>query len=339
MSNTRNSNFELLRVVAILMITAYHYVVHGAADIASMTGEGGILLNVSSLWGKAGVNLFCLITGYMLVKKENISYNRLKTVEWQILFYTLLGLLVGFILGKHIGLGSLFYSIAPVISGHYWYMTAYVIVFLLSPYLNLLISKLEKEQYWKLLIILYVVWCIIPFFTLRQSTGMFWSQLIWFFVMYLTGAYIRINPARYSRKVYVNTLWISNVLLILSVLVISWLSSLYDVFSGLITYFRWSNSPLIVAICISMMRLADISSPKTIPWINFLASLVLGIYLFQENVFFQELCWKDWFDNTIPTTLLQQSAHIITSITCVCIIGGIIEYIRIVIFKIFKLQQ
>lgn len=41
MSNTRNSNFELLRVVAILMITAYHYVVHGAADIATMTGGGG----------------------------------------------------------------------------------------------------------------------------------------------------------------------------------------------------------------------------------------------------------------------------------------------------------
>ena len=134
-------------------------------------------------------------------------------------------------------------------------MTAYVVVFLLSPYINLLVCKLEQEQYWKLLIILYVVWCIIPFFTLRQSTGMFWNQLIWFFVMYLTGAFIRTYQAKFSRKVYINTLWISNVLLILSVFIITWLSSLNDGFTGYITYFRWSNSPLIVAICISMMRL------------------------------------------------------------------------------------
>lgn len=337
MSNIRNSNFELLRVIAILMITAYHYVVHGVAEIATMSVGGGILLNVSSLWGKAGVNLFCLIMGYMLVKKENITYNRLKTVEWQILFYTLLGLIVGFILGKHIGLGSLLYSTAPVITGHYWYMTAYVIVFLLCPYINILISKLGKEQFWKLLIILYAVWCIIPFFTLRQSSGMFWSQLIWFIVMYLTGAYIRINPAKFSRKIYVNTLWISNILLILSVLVITWLSSLHDGFTGYITYFRWSNSPLIVAICISMMRLADMATLKTVNWINFLASLVLGIYLFQENIFFQELCWNHWFNNSAPTTLLQLFIHVITSVACVCLIGGIIDFVRIKIFKLLKL--
>lgn len=32
MKEGRNSNFEILRIVAILMITAYHYVVHGVAD-------------------------------------------------------------------------------------------------------------------------------------------------------------------------------------------------------------------------------------------------------------------------------------------------------------------
>ena len=41
MNNTRNSNFELLRIIAIVMITAYHYVVHGAADVATLTGGGG----------------------------------------------------------------------------------------------------------------------------------------------------------------------------------------------------------------------------------------------------------------------------------------------------------
>ncbi len=333
MKNTRNSNFELLRIIAILMITAYHYVVHGATDVG-----GGILLNASSLWGKAGVNLFCLLTGYMLVKKEKITYSRLKTVEWQILFYTLLGLLVGFILGKHIGLGSLLYSIAPIITEHYWYMTAYVIVFLFSPYINLLINSLDGKQLGKLLLISYIAWCIIPFFTLREYTGMFWSQLIWFFVMYVTGAYIHIIPEKFSKRTYIYALWISNVLLILSVVVIAWLSNYCDILTNYITYFRWSNSPLIVIICISMMRIADMTSPRSVLWINYLASLVLGMYLFQENIFFQDLCWHDWFNNTMPSTLLSRLLHVLISVTCVCIIGGLIEIIRIRIFKIIRLS-
>lgn len=36
--NGRNSNFEALRILAIIMITAYHYVVHGVAD--PQTGGG-----------------------------------------------------------------------------------------------------------------------------------------------------------------------------------------------------------------------------------------------------------------------------------------------------------
>ena len=38
MKEGRNSNFEILRIVAILMITAYHYVVHGVAE---PVGGGG----------------------------------------------------------------------------------------------------------------------------------------------------------------------------------------------------------------------------------------------------------------------------------------------------------
>lgn len=48
MKDIRNSNFELLRIIAILMITAYHYVVHGVGNMAI---RGGNVLHVSSLWG------------------------------------------------------------------------------------------------------------------------------------------------------------------------------------------------------------------------------------------------------------------------------------------------
>ena len=318
------------------MITAYHYVVHGVQDPAV---GGGNILYVSSLWGKAGVNLFCLLTGYMLIGKDEIKYNRLLSVEWQVLFYTLTGLLVGYFLHKEIGIISVFYSLLPVITDHYWYITAYFMVFLLSPYINKLIKGLDHKSFQWLLIICYMIWCIIPFFTLRENSGMYWNQFIWFVVMYLTGAYLKTYKNQFNKKTYVYAIIISNILLILSVFVIEWMTILNDKAISYITYFRWSNSPLIVIMCISMMRLADMAPIRIIGWINFMASLVLGIYLFQENIFYQSICWQDLFNNSIPTKAINRIFHVITSVVGVIAIGGIVDFIRLKIFKILKLTK
>ena len=336
MKEGRNSNFEILRIIAIIMITAYHYVVHGVANTSS---GSGILLNLCSLWGKAGVNIFCLITGYMLVFKPHIDYKKLITVEYQVLFYTLSGLAFGHFTHHTIGIGSLVKSLFPVVFVHDWYVTAYVIVFLFSPFLNSMIKSLEQKDFTRLLLICYVVWCIIPFFTIREHSGLFWNQFIWFVVMYLTGAYIRITDNRHSKHWYLNSIWISTILLILSVVVIEWLSHYNVRFVQYITYFRWSNSPLIVIICYSLMRIAKMSKPTFIRWINFIASLVFGIYLFQENIFYRVFLWHNLFNNSIPTTQIQLMAHILLSIVTVVLIGGLIDYLRIRIFKLLKISK
>lgn len=64
----RNSDIEALRVVAMLMIIAYHYVVHGTAT-ETVCGTK-VFLECAALWGKAGVNLFCLIMGYFGIRSE-----------------------------------------------------------------------------------------------------------------------------------------------------------------------------------------------------------------------------------------------------------------------------
>lgn len=283
------------------------------------------------------MNLFCLLTGYMLVNKENIHYSRLKAVECQVLFYTLSGLSVGWLLHKEIGIRSIYYSLFPIISEHYWYISAYFIVFILSPYLNILIKQIDQKSFLRLLLIGYLAWSIIPFFTLHETTGMFFNQFVWFIVMYMTGAYIRTSKSPYNKKIFVVLFVTSNILLVTSVFVLNCASSIYESFTPYITYFRWSNSPLIIVICVSMMRLADIAPARTIRWINFLASLVLGIYLFQENIFYQEICWHDLFDNSIPSTTSDRILHLITSIISVMVIGGVVETIRIRIFKLLKI--
>ena len=331
----RNSNFEVLRIIAIIMITAYHYSVHGVVDVDNVSGGGKFLLNLVSLWGKAGVNIFSLITGYFMIENENICYSKLIKLESQVLFYSMSGLLVGISLGIEMPWLSMFF---PIITNQYWYITAFFLVYLLSPYINKMIRSLNINEFNNLVILLFVLWSIIPFFTFQRSKGFFWNQFIWFVVMYISGAYLKLNKPRYSKKIYKMIFFISNIILVGSCLLVNFASIYYEMPRQMATYCAWSNTPIVTAMCISLIRIAELKVPYFNKTINIFASLVIGIYLFQENYVFSRLCWYEWFNNSLPITIIQKTVHFLYSILMVCLIGGIIEYIRIrVFFKLLKL--
>lgn len=91
----RQSNFELLRIVAMLMIVASHLACHGVQhvldeNIAYAAYNSGSLANkifTSFLnpAGTAGVALFFMITGFFLCRKEKGS---IKKVALEAAFYS-----------------------------------------------------------------------------------------------------------------------------------------------------------------------------------------------------------------------------------------------------------
>ena len=130
----RNSGIEALRVVAMLMIIAYHYVIHGTAI---ETGGGGtkVFLECVSLWGKAGVNLFCLIMGYFGIRSE-FKIKKVIQLEAQVIFYSLFGLCIALIFKSKLSFSAIVVTLFPIIFNQYWYITAYIMVYILSPFLN-----------------------------------------------------------------------------------------------------------------------------------------------------------------------------------------------------------
>ena len=68
----RRSNFELLRVIAIVFIILYHFVFY-QKDIFSVITTNSVINILYSLFyagGKIGVALFIMITGYFMIDKE-----------------------------------------------------------------------------------------------------------------------------------------------------------------------------------------------------------------------------------------------------------------------------
>lgn len=72
----RQSNFELLRIVAIMMIIIHHSMVHGTLDVSQFTLFHSnpytvALFCIVAFGGKVGVYVFSIISGYFMLYSHN----------------------------------------------------------------------------------------------------------------------------------------------------------------------------------------------------------------------------------------------------------------------------
>lgn len=81
----RQSNFELLRIISMLMIIAVHFVGHsgfsGVTDITANT----VYIRFLAGGAQIGVNIFFLISGYFLINEKRFRLSRLIKL-WLTLF-------------------------------------------------------------------------------------------------------------------------------------------------------------------------------------------------------------------------------------------------------------
>ena len=88
----RQANFELLRMTAMLMVVAMHFLSHtggGGSQAGQMPGAKGTAAVLVESFCIVAVNVYVLISGYFL-SESGFSLKRLLRLLFQVLFYTLL---------------------------------------------------------------------------------------------------------------------------------------------------------------------------------------------------------------------------------------------------------
>lgn len=195
--NQRKSNMELLRIVSMAMIVVFH-----CAYKSDFSFEPGFSVNkliVKSFWmlGELGVNLFMLISGYFLVNGR-FKWKKLIRLLAEAQFYYWLTLFISCKVGLRTppAGNDLFLSFFPVTLNHWWFLTAYILIYILSPYLNAFARAMEESTYRKFLLTALSLYCIIPtFFGLFYNTTesmLYYNRFIWLIIVYFLGAYIYI---------------------------------------------------------------------------------------------------------------------------------------------------
>lgn len=211
-SRTRDLRFEILRIIAMLIIIASHaawnlsWMLHAFSGMEDVTPN----LTVASYytvgqWGQVGVVIFFIITGYFLCNKQFTAKRVVKSIM-QVFFYSITVLLVTLAAMHLVGapeyikaeftgsslLLTMLHAVLPILTNTYWFMTAYVVLLFLQPFINKLIDNISKKQFYALIGLLSVLalWMEICGFA-----GLFGS-IEYAVLCYLLGVWV----SKYSKK-------------------------------------------------------------------------------------------------------------------------------------------
>lgn len=144
----RNANIELLRIVAMLFIIVHHCVINGYGLQGRLKGEifseGGYNIFLSALNTVViiGVNVFFLISDYYGIR---FSVKRLVLLILDLYFYADILIVFSVVIGMQpLGLDVAKSLIFPFCK--YWFVNVYIILYILSPVLNVGIEAINKKQ-------------------------------------------------------------------------------------------------------------------------------------------------------------------------------------------------
>lgn len=334
-------NVEMLRILSMFLIVCNHFLGHGLClQDYDVTDSNRFVLWFFRGVCYMGTNLFILISAYFQCK-SNFKAKSILLLICQVLFYSVVLYLISILTGlTEFSYSSLVSVILPVLSSSYWFVTCYVGLYILAPFINKFITSMSRMSLKSLIVILFIFFSVIPniFF---NSTWLNWggsSGIVWFIFLYLVAGYIRLYVDIESIKLkrlmpilllfltlpLITKVTIANISLYFTGEVIG--SSLFFVKNSVILL------PMSVLFFIAFMKV-KISGNLLEKLISFVASSIFAVYLISENLFIREFLWHRcilWVENN-PGSIVASVIVIPLLILLLCVL---LDQIRKLIFSL-----
>lgn len=205
----RNSNIELLRILMMLVIVAHHYIVNsGVIQCIVSTPPHSLQINRFNVYfalvfgwgGKTAINVFILITGYFMCRQP-FKWRKVVFLALEIVLYR--WLIYGIFLASGYESFNLKEFIKTVLVLPYdfglGFSSSFVGLYVLVPFINKLLSTLEKKELEKLICVLLVFFTGFSTFLFNTS----FEYIGWYVTVYLIGSYLRLYEMNWmsSRRI------------------------------------------------------------------------------------------------------------------------------------------
>ena len=293
--NNRQSNLELLRIVAMFMILVYHtvyYVLYDYRNEAPIFSSLLILLHI-------GVPLFVLISGYFRIKPTVKGFFRLYSilVFYNLVFYGI-KLVGGDVLFSRTEFLRLWFPFS--LGRRYWFFKVYIMLYIVSPILNYLIDNKEGG---KLLIISGILTFYWGWFAHHPSLSD-GKNIVNFVFLYLLG-----NCLRYFKSEDENRrkrfIFLGAFLLLSSCVGVALYSSNARIMGILKRLFWEYNSPILILMSVLFFLIFTTFSFKN-KLVNWVASSAFAVYLVHENQWF----FRDQWYSMVESQYLNNSGFL-----------------------------
>lgn len=328
--NTRSSNIELMRILAMVLIVASHYTAHGLKAECIDINER---LNYSFLQmgGPIGVNLFVMASGYFMVK-SCISMPRIAKVLFHVISYAAILSAIAFFIGPpffDVNLQLMLKSCLGIGGTRsYWFINAYLSLMLLVPFLNILVHQITKKQHLLCICSLTALASVFPACFLIPT---YCGKICLFMALYMVAAYLRLYPLLELTKrklVYVGAAVLLIILAFLGAanIAFEYFHSEY-VSSILINSATSQESILMLLVAIPIFILFLIINVGSSRIVNFLASCTLGVYLFHEHPLMRDFIWQKVLHTAYAPYGEHPILHCIGAILGIYIVGTLVDII------------
>ena len=346
----RQSNMELLRLVAMMMILVMHmdYGAFGlptAEDVeqAPMTTFGRIFVEHLCL---VAVNVYVLISGWFGIRPKMKSFVRLIL---QVATYSII------ITGAFLLLGKTSFKIGYVtdmliVGKQYWFVVSYLLLYLVSPILNTFVEHSSMREFQCMLLIFFGFQFVYSWiFGLEEFAGGY--SALSFMGLYLLARYVKIYENEYENenshpdgiasrftlhasrftfsKLFALYLFIAAITALFVFLAYGWKGDSFgDACAGIFAHY---NSPfIVVSSLLVLLMFSKLQFQSKV--INYLSSSAFAVYLIHAH----PLLWDEYL-NLFPPIYAKYPN--LLGVLLMMLVAVIIFFLCIAIDKILSPLQ
>lgn len=338
-------SIELLRILAMMMVVMLHYLGKGKL-LPPLTGE--MSLNGYVAWGMeslsiVAVNVYMLISGYFLVNSQ-FKPGRLVELLCQTLFYSVLvsGVLMaaGIISVGDLTINRILEMIFPVQMEHYWFITAYVIMYLFSPVLSIAVKHMEQKQLGHTIVGLLLFFglskSILPVELAIDNRG---YDGLWFMCVFLVAAYIRLYGIPFFAKSKGKS-FVCYLAGCVSIFVITFVVRAFYLKTGSLDHFIKTaydynhvlNLFAAVSLFYTFLNMKFSTEGMLAKVVYAVAPYSLGVYLLHEQLEVRYL-WPAWLGATLEGNVVLFVFRAMLAVVLVYVVGTTVDALRSVLFR------
>ena len=296
----RESGIELLKLLAITLIVIFHMTQTLCGNYSELPGAEGAFIDLKSPvsdpsgiflmlfrnFGALGNHLFFVCSAWFLVSSKEGSRRKILQVVGDNWTLSVLFLILFLLAGQRISLNLMVKCLFPTTFGMNWYVTCYVLFYLMHPYINRMMDAMNQRELRDLSAALVFIYGVVP----MVYPGLFFpSQLLTFLMIYMAVGYVKKYMQEFADNLRANViLFLFSAMMLVGVVVffnVLGTKGIYVV-EDIFRFLGWGDCVFNLTLALALLNIFRKLHFVSIV-INRLSSLTLLIYLIHENVLFR----------------------------------------------------